>query len=158
MANVKLVSPQAYDIVVTAQIVGPTAGVGLAANSRTVGNIITQAGIPPVQVALVPGNELWHIEDIFNALADPTPVGVGTLGIDVQVEIVVNGTPQPFTPTMSAINVADDSRLRLPRSVMLPAAGSLNVNFVNMAITTSTGNVSVHLKTLRYPTAPGPEG
>lgn len=154
MANVKLVSPQAYDVLVTAQINGPTAGVGLPANSRTVGNIVTQAGIPAVTTALVPGNELWHIEDIFNTLASPIPI----VGSDIQVEIVVNGAPQPTTPSMSGINVAQDTRFKLPRSIMLPAAASMNVNFVNIAVTTSTGNVSVHLKILRYPTVPGPEG
>lgn len=149
MANVKLVSPQAYDVRITAQINN-----GLAVNARTPGNIEVAAGVPAVVTQLIPGNEIWHVEDIFNPGADPEPC----VGAQIRVELMVNGAAQPFSPTMVSINIADPTRLRLPRSIMMPPAASLNVNFVNVAVTTSTCDVAVHLKCMRYPTQPGAEG
>jgi len=139
MANERLVSQQAYMVRVTAALVP-----GLGANQRTVGNITTKAGMPPVIQALVPGNETWHIEDIYN------PGGIPVN--ETAVEILVNNTSQPYSPYLTAIRIADPTRAKLPRTIMLSPASSLNVNFINIvAIVTTTEDIAVHIKIMRYP-------
>ena len=138
MGNVRLVSPQAYDIRVTFQVL-PLAPI----NTRTVGLIETQAGIPPVAMILVPGNEVWHIEDIFTLTAE---TGVG------RIEVMVNNSPQPFTPDQRTIDIVDPTRLKLPRSIMIPQAGNMTVNFVNLVANgAATSDLAVHMKCMRYP-------
>lgn len=143
MGNVRLVSPQAYDVRVTALI--PAGGV---ANTRTVGNIEVQAGIPAQTMVLVPGNEIWHIEDVF--IVNAAAMGAGTM--NCRLEIMVNSAPQPMTPTLLVTSIADPTRLKLPRSIMVPAAGNITINFVQLvANATVSSDVACHLKIMRYP-------
>ena len=138
MGNVRLVSPQAYDIRVVFVVVPLT-----PVNTRTVGMIETQAGIPAVAMQLVPGNEVWHIEDIFTLTAE---TGIG------RIELMVNSSPQPFTPDQRVIDIVDPTRLKLPRSVMVPQAGNITCNFVNLVANgATTSDLAVHLKCMRYP-------
>lgn len=145
MGNVRLVSPQAYDVRVVPTPGAPGAPVVPpgAINARTIGLMEVQAGFPPTPILLVPGNEIWHIEDIFVIPGDGTP--------NMRLELSVNGTPQPMTPTLGATAIVAPTRLKLPRSIMIPQAGSLAVNFVLVAVLAASSAVACHIKIMRYP-------
>ena len=139
MANVRQVTPQAMDIIVTGTLTASA-----AAGSVFTGNIETMAGSSTTSKEVVPGDQAWHIESIINGGSDPTP--------DCRVELVVNGWVQPFTPSMLVINQADFGRMKLPRTIMLGPAGNLQVRFRNLAaVGTDAVAVEVHLQVMVWP-------
>ncbi len=106
-------------------LISATIAANVAANTITAATIQRQAAVASQTQVFCPVRELWHMERIYFVGTNPSP--------DVQIQILVDFVPQPYTPLASSVNLTQNRPAALARTIMVPSGSVASVNEVNIA-------------------------
>ncbi|MEM3829042.1 MAG: hypothetical protein QXP36_07510 [Conexivisphaerales archaeon] len=101
--------------------------------------------VPPTTTQTVPSNEVWHILDIFTQ-------GVVSGGADGQIVLTINGIDQPYSISVSNVNISLLTRFTLPQSIPIGPNSTISFKLILSAASGSSAVTQlVYVKLLRRP-------